>query len=128
MFPSFSFKFFWNTASYKEIILFFKSLLSSIPPLANGEKHQTVKQTIIRCKAQKDRNGCSHTGGAVGSSPSFDNYRYSECIKRACEKYQCSLDLPNIFVWENINDKLIFRLMAAILVKYKSLLTATLLQ
>ena len=85
-----------------EIILFFKSLLSSIPPLANGEKHQTVKQTIIRCKAQKDRNGCSHTGGAVGSSPSFDNYRYSECIKRACEKYQCSLDLPNIFVWENI--------------------------
>lgn len=53
------FCYFWNTASYKEIILFFKSPLSSIPPFANGEKHQIVKQTIIRCKAQKDRNGCS---------------------------------------------------------------------
>ena len=51
--------YFWNTASYKEIILFFKSSLSSTPPLANEEKHQIVKQTIIRCKAQKDRNGCS---------------------------------------------------------------------
>lgn len=33
--------------------------------------------------------------------------------------------LLNVFVWENINDKLTFRLMATILVMYKSLLKAT---
>lgn len=49
------------------------------------------------------------------------------CIKQVHDVSPCSFDPPNIIVWENVNDKLTFRLIATVLVKYKSLLTATLL-
>lgn len=100
LFPSFLFQFFFEQVTKKKIyIYFFKSTLFPTKPFAKGRRYQTVTQTIIGHGTHKDRTGCSYTG--LLEAFFTDSYRYTR-IKRPRDKYQCSLGLPNIFVWENI--------------------------